>query len=69
MEKSHSPARISPAYSAEDFIHPIANLRQAAKAGGYAGLAYFLDMCLTEATIQADAEARKASTRTAHRPT
>lgn len=46
MEKRDYPAPASPTYSAEDFIYPLANLREAAKAGGYAGLAYFLDMCL-----------------------
>jgi hypothetical protein len=51
-----------PHQTAEDFIHRIADLKAEAGTRGYGTLAYFLDVALREATIQADQEAhdRKA---------
>lgn len=52
-----------PRRSAEDFIHRIADLKDEAGTRAYGTLAYFLDIALREAMIQADQEAhdRKAN--------
>lgn len=51
-----------PRRSAENFVHRIADLKDEAGTWGYGTLAYFLDIALREALIQAEQEAhdRKA---------
>ena len=55
---------VVPRRSAEDFIHRIADLKDEAGARGYGTLAYFLDIALREAVIQADQDAEDRKLRT-----